>query len=132
MKKMTEVLKIGILGICLAVIAGTVYAGSVCTCEDWDEDGRFGVVLYHTVNNNNMSVVKSNIGNYYQCISFKSGLDICSGKTNLCACEDWDKDGRFGVVLYNGLESKKPTVLKPNMGNFYECTSFKSSLSQCP
>ncbi len=53
----------------------------------------------------------------------------CNQSGNACTCEDWDKDGRFGVVLYKGVGS--PKVLKANKGHYYDCTAYKSKLSKC-
>ena len=44
---------------------------------------------------------------------------------NSCTCEDWDKDGRYGVVL-NGK-----TVLAPNVGSHHQCMSRAQSMRQC-
>ncbi len=105
-------------------------AGSICTCEDWDKDGRFGLVLYQA-RKERPKVLKSNVGDYYKCNAFKSNLDKCSQAGNLCACEDWDKDGRFGVVLYQGVGAEKPVVLKSNIGDYNECISAKPAFNQC-
>ena len=47
--------------------------------------------------------------------------DADAGK---CRCEDWDSDGRFGVVL-NG------NVLRSNIGPYEECMRYLASLGQC-
>jgi len=99
-----------------------------CTCEDWDKDGRFGAVLHKL--KIDKKVLKSNIGDYKQCAAHKSSLNRCNGKLDLCACEDWDKDGRFGIVLYK-VKKKSPRVLKSNIGDYYKCNAFKPSLSRC-
>lgn len=99
-----------------------------CTCEDWDKDGRFGAVVHKL--KINKKVLQSNIGDYGDCAYTKSGMSSCSGNINYCACEDWDKDGRFGVVLYE-IKKYKPKVVKSNIGDFYKCTAFKSSSSRC-
>ena len=42
-----------------------------------------------------------------------------------CTCEDWGRDGRFGVVL-NGK-----TVLAPNVGSVESCKARAQAFSQC-
>ena len=131
MKTRSQVVRIAMLGICLTAAADTVSAQSLCTCEDWDTNGSFGVVLYQTTGAPYRTVLEPNIGNYYQCLSSIASFGACGAAINLCACEDWDTDGRFGVVLYRGMKNKKPKLLRPNVGNFYDCTAFKASLPQC-
>ena len=128
MKPMTTVVKIALSSICLAAIAGTAYAGSVCTCEDWNNNGSFGVVAYQATGNVTKKIVKGDIGKYDACMSFKSSLNICTN--NVCTCEDWDKDGKFGAVVYFGV-SKTRKVLDGDYSNYYDCIDYKSSLSQC-
>jgi hypothetical protein len=128
MKKMTEVFGIVMSGICLSAIAGIAYAGSVCTCEDWNSNGSFGVVSYQKVGTVKRDIIDANIGRYDKCMSFKSTLSICNQQ--VCTCEDWDKDGRFGAVVYFGL-NKTRKLLKGDVGDYYDCVSYKSSLSQC-
>jgi len=41
--------------------------GTRCTCEDWNHDGEFGVVL-------GKEIVWANYGTYQQCIELASGL----------------------------------------------------------
>ncbi|MGM0611822.1 MAG: hypothetical protein ACQES5_12185 [Thermodesulfobacteriota bacterium] len=117
--------------ILVTLTASTARAGNEltsCTCEDWDKDGRFGAVLHKF--KIDKKVLKSNIGDYKQCAAYKSSLSRCNGKIDFCACEDWDKDGRFGMVLYE-VKKYSPRVLKSNIGDYYKCTAFKSKLSQC-
>lgn len=45
-----------------------------CSCEDWDGDGRFGVVL------NGTKVLKSNIGSRIQCQRYANTMSQCTGK----------------------------------------------------
>jgi hypothetical protein len=130
MKKLLSLLSIALFLI-LITLPATVQAEksiNYCTCEDWDNDGRFGAVAHKL--EINKKVLKSNIGDYGDCASTKSGMSSCSGNIKYCACEDWDKDGRFGVVLYE-IKKYKPKVLKSNIGDFYKCTAFKSSSSRC-
>lgn len=129
MKKMTAVVRTVMSTICLSAIAGTAYAGTFCTCEDWNNNGSFGVVSRQTVGNVTKQVVDGNVGNYYDCMSFQATMSIC--KNNFCACEDWDKDGRFGAVVYFGLKKNTRKLVKGDVGNYYDCVSYKSSLSQC-
>ena len=43
-----------------------------CSCEDWNNDGEFGVVL-------GRKVLRSNYGTYAQCMNFADTLDECIG-----------------------------------------------------
>ena len=43
-----------------------------CTCEDWNNDGRFGVVL-------GRKVLRSNYGTYAQCMNHADTLKECTG-----------------------------------------------------
>jgi hypothetical protein len=103
-------------------------AANYCACEDRDNDGRFGVVLYAKPTDR---VIKPNQGTYYHCTSMKTRLSECNRAATFCACEDRDKDGRFGVVLYTGVDRNKSKVLRPNQGTYYHCTSIKSGMPQC-
>jgi len=47
-----------------------VMARNNCTCEDWDNNGRFGVVL-------NNKVLRSNVGSYSKCIEAAESLKEC-------------------------------------------------------
>lgn len=101
-----------------------------CTCEDWDRDGRYGVVL-------SSKILAGNYGPYAKCMQYAQSLSQCRSaqpvakpKTpppprNACTCEDWDRDGRFGVVL-NGK-----TVLAPNVGSVESCKARAQAFSQC-
>lgn len=99
-----------------------------CACEDHDNDGRFGVVLYGQTTGR---VTHPNQGNYYQCTSFKTSLGACKEARNYCSCEDRDKDGRFGVVLYTGVNQNDSEVIRPNQGTYYHCVSLKADVPQC-
>lgn len=106
----------------LLLADGLALAGDRCTCEDWDKDGRFGVVL-------NGRVLKGNVGNYDECMRYARALDKCPAAEPAvpslkCTCEDWDKDGRFGVVL-NG------NVLKSNVGNYKDCMRYAGTVDKC-
>lgn len=100
-----------------------------CTCEDWNHDGSFGVVL-------NGSILHANYGPYSECLTYARSLNRCridkappppkvTPKKGSCTCEDWDRDGRYGVVL-NGK-----TVLSPNVGSYEHCLRRLKSLSGC-
>lgn len=98
-----------------------------CTCEDWDKNGQYGVVL------NGNTVLAPNVGSLWECNQYSETLGRCSGSiekkesggTNLiCTCEDWDKDGRFGVVL-NGR------VLRSNVGTRGACLKYAQTLGSC-
>lgn len=101
-----------------------------CTCEDWNKDGLYGVVL-------NGKVLSANYGPYAKCMDYARSLSQCRSappvsqpekpptSKNVCTCEDWDRDGRYGVVL-NGK-----TVLSPNVGAYDRCMSRARSISQC-
>lgn len=123
---------IGVYAACLSKSTRTPQCkgkSTLCTCEDHDKDGRFGIVK-HPNKKYSTRVVKSNIGNYYQCVSQKSRYRNTSAR--YYSCEDWNKDGRFGIVQHNLKEkAPKPSILKSNHGNYYSCTAYKSSLSQC-
>lgn len=92
-----------------------------CTCEDWDKDGRYGVVL------NGTTVLMPNYGTYDQCVDFKLTLGKCGASRGRfgCTCEDWNRDGRYGVVL-NGR-----TILRANYGNYNQCVSYARTLPGC-
>ncbi len=50
--------------------SASVKSRNICTCEDWDGDKRYGVVL-------NNKVLKSNVGTYNRCMRVTSTLDKC-------------------------------------------------------
>ena len=101
-----------------------------CTCEDWNKDGLYGVVK-------NGEILSANYGPYPKCMDYARSLSQCRAtpavsqakppptSKNVCTCEDWDRDGRYGVVL-NGK-----TVLSPNVGTYDRCMSRAQSISQC-
>ena len=102
----------------------------LCTCEDWNRDGLYGVVLKG-------EILSANYGPYAKCMDYARSLRQCrsipqaerprqpTASGNSCTCEDWDKDGRYGVVL-NGK-----TVLAPNVGSHNQCMSRAQSMRQC-
>ena len=90
------------------------------TCEDRDQDGRFGVVRYTLDQYSSpAAVIRPNLGNYYTCRSRLKTDQGCKGNYT-CSCEDWDGDGRFGIVRYQGkvAESK---IIRANIATYYEC-----------
>jgi hypothetical protein len=93
---------------------GTAVSGNRCTCEDWDDDGRYGVVL-------NGRVLRGNVGSYGDCMGVANELKPCTAQ---CTCEDWDDDGRYGVVLGG-------KVLRGNVGTYGECMRLANDLEQC-
>jgi len=110
--------------------AGVTAATLLCTCEDWNRDGLYGVVL-------NGQILSANYGPYPKCMEYARSLSQCRSTPpvskprkpvaprNACTCEDWDRDGRYGVVL-NGK-----TVLAPNVGSYDQCMSRARSIGQC-
>ncbi len=107
-------------------VNSAIYADvTIKSCEDWDKDGRFGIVA-HTLATPPLKpyVIKGNVGTYASCLSEKSKIHQCKGKSTLCTCEDWDKDGRFGIVK-NLNEKISTVVVKGNTGNYYQCVSKK-------
>ena len=99
--------------------------GTDCTCEDWNYDGKFGVVLKG-------KILKSNIGPYEVCMHYAATLSQCRAEDlrpdrppgTDCTCEDWNNDGKFGVVL-------KGKILKSNIGPYEVCMRYAATLSQC-
>jgi len=61
-----------------------------CTCEDWDNDGRFGVVL-------DRRVLRSNYGTYTQCMNFADTLKECTSP---------DVIRRSNIVMAGGIDAK--------------------------
>lgn len=103
---------------------------ALCTCEDWNNDGRFGVVK-NIFPKKSASVLRANIGNYYSCVSYKN-TNTRDTADSYHVCEDRDQDGRFGLLKYLLHERMaKPSVIVPNHGNYYSCTTRKNSLNQC-
>ena len=45
-------------------------------------------------------------------------------RKNKCSCEDWNNDGRFGVVLDR-------RVLRSNYGTYAQCMNFADTLKEC-
>lgn len=98
---------------------------SIKSCEDWDKDGRFGIVSHRLATPPSRPIViKGNVGRYASCLSKISRTRQCKGKNTLCTCEDWDKDGRFGIVK-NSSKKISSKVLRGNIGNYYQCVSHK-------
>lgn len=106
----------------------TPASSSRCTCEDWDGDGRFGVVL-------NGKAIASNIGSRAACQQHAAGLERCHAEEpstprpeepgrNICTCEDWDEDGRFGVVLDG-------RAIASNVGSYSECMRRAATIDRC-
>ena len=105
----------------------SVQTRKLCTCEDWNNDGKYGVVL------NGTTVLQPNYGTYSECKKLMKTLTSCIGSNqpsakkptkNTCTCEDWNKDGSFGVVL-------KGKVLRPNYGTYAKCMKFSKTLANC-
>lgn len=114
--------------------------GMVCTCEDWNSDGQYGVVI-------GKEIIAANYGPYPQCIEFARALPVCKASQNhpakertdtgtvpqkeapvekpmVCTCEDWNKDGQYGVVI--GKE-----IIAANYGPHADCMAYARGLSVC-
>lgn len=94
----------------------------LCSCEDWNDDGKFGVVK-------NGKIVHANYGTYGECLEYAASLDLCKktaekSVSTTCTCEDWNKDGDYGIV-YSGK------VLRANIGPYPECMKALMDTEQC-
>lgn len=101
---------------------------SPCTCEDWNRDGLYGVVI-------GKEILVANYGTPEECQRYAKTLAACRADSapakekpkpspSACTCEDWDRDGRYGVVY-------KGRVLAPNVGSPAACMSRAKTFSQC-
>ena len=114
--------------------------GMVCTCEDWNNDGQYGVVI-------GKEIIAANYGPYPKCIEYARALPVCKAsqnhqskqrantevankekapvkKTMVCTCEDWNKDGQYGVVI--GKD-----IISANYGPYSDCMAYARGLSVC-
>jgi hypothetical protein len=101
-------------------------AANKCTCEDWDRDGRYGVVL-------GGKAIAPNVGSLGACQGRARAIPACQVKrktaqaktaVNKCTCEDWDRDGRYGVV-FDGK------AIAPNVGSYSKCLRHTQTLNRC-
>lgn len=70
---MKKILVLMLSVVALSIIfAGQSMAEVKCTCEDWDRDGRFGVVL-------DGKVLKGNVGDYGTCMRNLLTIPQCRG-----------------------------------------------------
>jgi hypothetical protein len=111
-------------------------AGMICSCEDWNKDGDFGVVIGD-------EIISANYGPYDKCMEFARELPVCKSskgvskakppvtakkpiqkKPMLCTCEDWNRDGAFGVV-------KGKEIVAANYGAYPECMKYAQGLAVC-
>ena len=75
-------------------------ADRLLICEDRDNDGRFGLVeLTLAPAARDAEVMQPNLGTYQTCTAAIAQQGACNGSA-LCACEDRDRDGRFGIVRH--------------------------------
>ncbi|MCI5208227.1 MAG: hypothetical protein D3910_05420 [Candidatus Electrothrix sp. ATG2] len=122
--------KISILCVWLIALAGVAQAGTgVCTCEDRDNQGQFGLWLYKYTAKKR--VIKPNIGTWPQCRSAMNNTSQCNAPNKLCACYDWDNQGQFGVTLYTAGIKKTGRLLRGNIGTYQQCMAVRSSKQQC-
>jgi len=116
---------------CTAAIAqqGACNGSALCACEDRDRDGRFGIVR-HPYPTTGPTVLEANTGNYFTCRDRLAAYPARNDR--YLTCEDYDNDGRFGVVSH-ALVVQTPTasVIQPNIGNYYACTQQAASTAQC-
>jgi hypothetical protein len=114
--------------------------GMVCTCEDWNRDGQYGVVI-------GKEIISANYGPYPKCIEFARALPVCQAtrsdhskkssetaagkqaeslaeKPMICTCEDWNRDGQYGVVI-----GKK--IISANYGPYTDCMAYARGLAVC-
>jgi len=98
---------------------------NLCTCEDWNKNNLYGLVLGGTV-------LQSDIGNLDVCEKVSLNDERChaqptaksDNKTNYCTCEDWNADGAFGVV-------RDGVALQKNIGPISECLQVAQGMSSC-
>jgi len=106
-----------------------------CTCEDWDRDGRYGIVIHE---NGRKKVLRSNDGSYDECQQAAADHPACrprggrpddggGRRHTVCTCEDWDHDQRYGVIHYDN----KRRVLRPNYGPYASGILYARGLPQC-
>ena len=108
--------------------------GMLCSCEDWNRDGKFGVVI-------GKEIITANYGPYQKCMEYARALPVCQAKKSpvrtpaktapppkklkmVCTCEDWNRDGSYGVVI-----GKK--IISANYGPYDKCIGYARSLSVC-
>lgn len=106
-----------------ALLAAPALAGTdtLYVCQDRDNDGRFGLVeVLMEPARRDAEVLRGNIGTYQSCVAAISGQSACNGSDTLCACEDRDRDGRFGIVRHPYPATGR-NVLAGNVGNYFSC-----------
>ena len=109
-----------LMGLSLQVMAS-------CQCEDQDGDGRYGIVHYSRYGGSR--VIAPNLGPLRRCERMMSRHAAChEERRTSCSCEDWDGDGRFGVVL-NGPNGSE--VLEPNIGPSRRCLRVMRRIPRC-
>lgn len=117
-------MKTNILAIlAFVLLAGNAYAGTAnfLECVDEDRDGRFSLnQIVHSPPAVDARVIMSNYGSYPRCRDTSRFLENCSDDSVLCACEDRDNDGRFGVVLRPGRLIRS-NVVASNLGDYQQC-----------
>jgi hypothetical protein len=117
--------------IVLSVVTVTAAsAANFCTCEDRDHDGSFGVWV-HSGGGGDARALKPNIGRFGDCWSERSKQNACKQATNYCACEDRNRDGRFGIWLYRGVDRGSSSSIRPNEGDYANCLKSKGKLRIC-
>lgn len=103
--------------------------GDLCSCQDHDGDGRFGVVKYPRPATNRV-VLQANVGNYQGCEARRRGVRDTG--TQYHTCEDYDEDGRFGIVRHNVAPILQPAILaRPDYGTYQDCTMFTRTFDGC-
>lgn len=111
----------------LLIIPTLSQADTLLVCEDRDNDGRFGLVeVTLQPAAAEASVVRGNIGTYQSCVAAIGQQSACNGSSTLCACEDRDQDGRFGIVRH-AYPTTGRSVIAPNLGNYTTCQAQMNS-----
>jgi len=128
MKRATAILlKAAAIVFCTVSMFSNVHSASLglCHCEDWNKDGRFGVVLREP--GNAPKVMRPNVGTKNQCRDAARTIAAC--KTGYCKCEDWNHDGYFGLVKYYDTGGNE--VLRPNYGSLHQCNELLRGHPDC-
>ena len=113
----------------LRTLGGCTGQGDLCSCQDYDGDGRFGVVKYPRPATNRV-VLQANIGNYQGCEARRR--EVRDTGTQYHTCEDYDEDGRFGIVRHNVAPILQPAILaRPDYGTYQDCTMFTRTFDGC-
>lgn len=116
----------------IATTTGTQAAETFKVCEDFDGDGRFGIVE-HAIDpdKRQMQELARNVGNYSKCVSSLPFVTGCTENGDLCACEDHDYDGWFSVMSHP-LKTNGSMVLRANIGTYTSCMSELYTLFTSP